>query len=144
MLKRIKQILTTLTISSFMLAPALVPAMANAAALPNTLATDTTTGLCQGANLKVDTGGTCVDTSAGTSLDSIISFVLNIFSIVVGVAAVIMITIGGLKYVLSGGDSTRVSGAKDTILFAIVGLVVVALAQIIVHFVLNRVSGITG
>jgi hypothetical protein len=54
-----------------------------------------------------------------------------------------MIIVGGLKYITSGGDSGNVSGAKNTILYAIVGLVVVALAQIIVRFVLTRVTTAT-
>ena len=100
-------------------------------------ASNNTGALCSGATLSVS-GGSCVDTSG--NINKIITWVLNIFSIIVGIAAVIMIVVGGLKYTISGGDSTRVSGAKDTILFAIVGLVVVALAQIIVHFVLHNVQ----
>jgi len=78
--------------------------------------------------------------SASERVSSIIETVINIFSIVVGVVAVIMIIIGGLKYITSGGDSGNISGAKNTILYAIVGLVVVALAQIIVKFVLERAT----
>ena len=59
--------------------------------------------------------------------------------LVVGVIAVIMIIIGGLRYITSGGDSNNTKGAKDTILYAIIGLVVVAMAQVIVKFVLNKV-----
>jgi hypothetical protein len=61
-------------------------------------------------------------------------------SILVGVICVIMIIVGGLKYVTSGGESNNVSGAKNTIMYALIGLVVVAMAQIIVHFVLSRLS----
>ena len=112
-------------------AAGLVPEIAHAQSLNNTQS------LCGGANLTV-VGGSCQDTSG--TIHNIIDFVLNLFSIIVGIAAVVMIVVGGLKYTISGGDSTRVSGAKDTILFAIVGLVVVALAQIIVHFVLSNVN----
>jgi hypothetical protein len=57
-----------------------------------------------------------------------------------------MIIIGGLKYITSGGDSSNVTGAKNTILYAVVGLVVVAMAQFIVRFVLTKVNstGTTG
>lgn len=134
MLKRLKTFITTLSVSGLLFLPVLgiglIPAVAHAA--PNNVMS-----LCGGANLQI-TDGTCVDTSPAIS--KIIKFVLDLFSIIVGVAAVIMIVVGGLKYTISGGDSTRVSGAKDTILFAIVGLVVVALAQIIVHFVLTNVQ----
>jgi len=66
---------------------------------------------------------------------------INIFSVIVGVVAVIMIIFGGFRYITSGGDSGNISSAKQTIIFAIVGLVVVALAQIIVRFVLSRATG---
>ena len=61
----------------------------------------------------------------------------------VGIVAVIMIIVGGFKYITSGGESSKVSGAQSTILYAVVGLVVVVLAQIIVHFVLNKTSGVS-
>jgi TRAP-type C4-dicarboxylate transport system permease small subunit len=68
--------------------------------------------------------------------------IINIFSVIVGVIAVIMIIIGGLKYITSGGESSNVSGAKNTIIYAIVGLVIVALAQFIVRFVLSNATAI--
>jgi hypothetical protein len=51
-----------------------------------------------------------------------------------------MIILGGFKYITSGGDTGNVTGAKNTILYAIVGLVIVALAQIIVRFVLDKTT----
>ena len=49
-----------------------------------------------------------------------------------------MIVIGGFRYVISSGNDQAVSGAKNTIIFALVGLVIVALAQFIVHFVIGN------
>jgi hypothetical protein len=72
-------------------------------------------------------------------IDGIIVVAINIFSLIVGIAAVIMIIIGGLKYVTSVGDTTSINSAKNTILYAVVGLIVVALAQIIARFVIDRV-----
>ncbi len=51
-----------------------------------------------------------------------------------------MIIFGGVRYITSNGDSSNITTARNTIVFAIVGLVIVALAQIIVHFVLQRVA----
>lgn len=81
------------------------------------------------------------DVDATERVNNIIRLVINIFSLIVGVISVIMIIIGGLKYITSGGDSGNVSGAKNTILYAIIGLVVVALAQVIVRFVLEKTTG---
>jgi len=131
-LTRLKYLITTLTLSGMIFLPLGVFTTIAHAQAPNDIS-----GLCSGASLSVS-GGNCQDTS--DSLNNIIRFVLNLFSIIVGVTAVIMIIVGGFKYIISGGDSSRVTGAKDTILFAIVGLVIVALAQVIVHFVLYNVN----
>jgi hypothetical protein len=95
--------------------------------------------LKQGTCLSTDATA-CPDTDPNESINSIIATVINLFSLVVGVVAVIMIIIGGLKYITSGGDSGNVTGAKNTILYAVIGLVVVSLAQIIVRFVLERAT----
>ncbi|MFO0887165.1 MAG: hypothetical protein H6793_01740 [Candidatus Nomurabacteria bacterium] len=95
-------------------------------------------GLEQGSCLSTDQS--CDVSGAEGTVNDIIATVINIFSLIVGVVSVIMIIVGGLKYITSGGDSGNVSGAKNTILYAIVGLVIVALAQVIVKFVLNKVS----
>lgn len=101
-------------------------------------ADNNTAAVCEGLAL---TGGKCGDEQPGeTGVNSVIKTVINILSLAVGVISVIMIIIGGLKYVVSSGDSSNVSSAKNTILYAIIGLVVVALAQIIVRFVLNKVT----
>jgi hypothetical protein len=73
-----------------------------------------------------------------TGVQDVIKTVINILSVVVGVVAVIMIIIGGFKYITSSGDSNNVASAKNTIIYAIVGLIIVALAQVIVHFVLSK------
>lgn len=67
--------------------------------------------------------------------------VINFFSLLVGIVAVIMIIIGGFQYVMSNGDSGKISTAKNTIIFALVGLIIVAMAQFIVHFVLGKIAG---
>jgi hypothetical protein len=61
---------------------------------------------------------------------------------VVGIIAVVMIIVGGLRYITSAGNDTGVAAAKKTILYALIGLVVVALAQIIVQFVLNKSTSV--
>lgn len=68
--------------------------------------------------------------------------VINIFSVVVGTVSVIMIIIGGFRYIISGGDSSSVSAAKNTILYAVVGLIIVLFAQVIVRFVVTNVTTI--
>jgi hypothetical protein len=88
--------------------------------------------VCQGINVG---GGTCNDNGGG--LQNVMRLIINIISVIAGFAAVIMIVVAGLRYITSGGDASKVAGAKSAIVYAIVGLVVVALAQVIVKFVLN-------
>lgn len=64
--------------------------------------------------------------------------IINTMLYIVGIGAVIMIIYGGIIYVISAGDSGRVSKAKNTIMYAIVGLIVALLAYAIVNFVITR------
>lgn len=93
------------------------------------------------AELDTTTGKCTLTTGAKTpDLPAIATQILTYFSWIVGLIAVIMLIVGGLKYITSGGDSNKVSSAKNTIIYALIGLVIVALAQVIVHFVLQKTS----
>jgi cytochrome bd-type quinol oxidase subunit 2 len=103
--------------------------------------------ICKGADtLQIDAStadsGDCTSLAQSSTdkVNTLITQIINIFSVVVGIVAVIMIIYGGLKYITSGGDSGNVTGAKNTILYAIIGLVIVALAQFIVRFVLAKTA----
>ncbi|HEY5668312.1 MAG TPA: pilin [Candidatus Saccharimonadales bacterium] len=96
-----------------------------------------------GSNLDASGANCNSSVSAGsTGLNNVITDIVNIFSMIVGIVSVIMIIYGGFRYVTSGGDSGNVSSAKNTIIYAVIGLVVVALAQFIVQFVLDKVTAI--
>jgi hypothetical protein len=66
--------------------------------------------------------------------------ITNILLFIVGALSVIMLIIGGLRYVISGGNSTNVTAAKNTILYAIVGLVIAFLAFAAINFVLDTLA----
>ena len=86
-------------------------------------------------------GGNNQDASQATkSVNDTIATVLNLLSVAVGIIAVIMIIMGGLRYILSSGSQEKVTSAKNTLLYAVIGLIIVALAQIIVQFVLNKAT----
>ncbi len=94
-----------------------------------------------GSNISLAQTGCDNDVTAGGSgVQSLITRIINTLSVLVGAICVIMIIIGGFRYVTSAGESNSVSGAKNTILYAIVGLIIVAFAQIIVQFVLQRTT----
>lgn len=139
MLRKIKKQLS-IVIASVFLALSLGAGLATAAAPQEST--------CQGANLAFPTtghspGNVCSTfTTQESDINTLISAVINIFSIVVGIIAVIMIVFGGFRYITSGGDSTKVTSARNTILYAIIGLIIVALAQFIVKFVLKKATDV--
>jgi hypothetical protein len=93
--------------------------------------------VCQGLSA---TGGSCTPTAGGVSVEGVIRTGINIFSWIVGIIAVVMVIVGGFQYVTSGGDSGKVTSAKNTIMYALIGLVIVAMAQVIVQFVLTTAT----
>ncbi len=63
--------------------------------------------------------------------------ITNVLLFIIGAIAVIMLIIGGIRYTISGGDSSQVTSAKNTILYAIVGIIVAILAYAVVNFVVG-------
>lgn len=138
MIRRIKFTLLSLSTMFAFAIPALATLPAHAQFSQN----DITQHTCSGTSghLGGAAGGTdCNQTTSGT-FNKYATLIINLLSVIIGFVAVVMIIIGGFKYITSGGSSEKVSGAKNTILYGIIGLVIVALAQIIVQFVLSKVS----
>lgn len=67
--------------------------------------------------------------------------IVDVMLFLIGAISVIMLIIGGIRYVVSGGDSTAVQNAKNTILYAIVGIVVAILSYAVVRFVIDSFAG---
>ena len=82
-------------------------------------------------------GGTVNNFNIGTAITNIV----NIMLYALGAIAVIMIVIGGIRYTTSNGDSNGIKSAKNTILYAVAGLVVAILAYAIVNFVVSNLLG---
>lgn len=96
---------------------AMVPALALAAA-------------CEGAQVA---GGTCT----GGELTTRITNIINALFFIIGALAVIVLLYGAVRYITSTGDSARIAAAKNTIIYAIAGLVIAILAPAIVGFVIG-------
>lgn len=103
-------------------------------------------GSSAGQGTNNNTGGSS-GSSAGTTaicgatskddLPTLIGNVINILLFLIGMIAVIAIIIGGIRYTTSNGDSSQTKAAKDTILYAVIGLVVAIMAFAIVNFVVT-------
>lgn len=114
---------------------------------PNTGGTTTNGGNNSGGSTPAEGGESSSGGGSGTicgstdeKVEDIVKNVINVILVVLGMAAVIMIIIGGIRYTVSNGDASAIKGAKDTILYAVVGLVVAILSYAIVNFVLGRFS----
>lgn len=136
-MNKLKLFFIALSSLGFSLVPIVAPSLAMAQ-------TDIQNNLCGGANLQAPgSNADCanINEDASEGVNKTVNLIITIFSWVVGVVSVIMIIWGGFKYITSGGESSSVTAAKNTILYAIVGLIIVALAQVIVKFVLGNVTG---
>jgi hypothetical protein len=74
------------------------------------------------------------------NVNGLFTSVTSILLFIVGAISVIMIIVGALRYVLSAGDGKNTAAAKDTILYAIVGLVIALSAYAIITFVTGHVK----
>jgi len=90
---------------------------------------------CKGANVSNNNG------NCGTSndLNKTIQSIVNLLTVIVGIVAVIMIIVNGFRFITSGGDTNAVTSARNGLIYAIVGLVIAAMAQIIVRYVINKI-----
>lgn len=94
--------------------------------------------VCQQAGAKSSNVCTNKNTNPIYGPTGIIVKVTKVVALITGVMAVIFIMIGGFMYITSGGDSNRVNSAKNTILYALIGVVVILAAQSIIIFVVDR------
>lgn len=82
-----------------------------------------------------------VDAPKGPNdIGSVVKNITNVLMTVVGIAAVIMIIVGGLMYITSAGDTEKTKRAKDTILYAVIGLIIAILSFAIVSFVTTNIK----
>jgi hypothetical protein len=82
-------------------------------------------------------GGTC-DVADQPNLDEVIARIIQVMSAIAGVAAVIMIVISGFRFITANGDSSTVAAARRTLIYALVGVAIVAVSQTIVWFILRE------
>lgn len=130
-------------LAGLLVVPALALGISAFTPATSTYAVDTTAGGIQGgANAAKGAGQTsCLfGTEGNCSGTPIFRIIVNVLLFIIGAISVIMLIIGGIRYVVSGGDSSAVTGAKNTILYAVIGIIVALLAFAIVNFVIGSFS----
>jgi hypothetical protein len=127
--------LTILTVLSIALVPAAVFGSGIASAACPAV-TSASTPKDQVLNSVGEAGGNCSEDQVTNS----ISAAVTILSYVAGVVAIIMIILSGFRYTTSGGDSGKIASAKNTLIYALVGIVIAVLAQFLVRFVITQAN----
>ena len=101
--------------------------------------------LAAAADICSGTGATSAYCKSKTTTDpiagpnGILIKVTDLIAIVAGIALVIMLIIAGIRYITSVGDSAGIQKAKDTIMHALTGLVVIVLARTLIAFLVSRI-----
>lgn len=123
----------------------LVPALVLGLSFVATPAYAVTDGTCDSGDISFSEGADCArGTDQATNLfgdGGIFATITNVLLFLIGAISVIMLIIGGIRYVISGGDQAQVTSAKNTILYAIIGIVVAFLAYAAVRFVTSSLAG---
>lgn len=123
MISRLRQLLIIGTIGAVLTGAAATPVGA-IDLFDNCTGTNKDTAVCKSAG---------TDDATNTAQD-----IVNVLLLLIGAVSVIMIVIGGFKYVTSNGDQNQLTSAKNTVLYAVVGLVVAIMASAIVNFVVTQ------
>jgi uncharacterized membrane protein len=121
-------------IKQFIVAAALVFGVGTVAVAQPTFAINAIEGACGSVS------GNAVCDHKGDDVQPFLKTLINTLLFIIGILAVIVIIIGGIMYTLSAGDSSKVTRAKNMIIYALVGLVIAFLAYAIVNFVLKQLS----
>lgn len=90
---------------------------------------------------EVDSGQDC--SSNGGGVIKVVGDAISILRFAAGIVAVIMVLVSGFRYITSGGEASKVAVAKNALIYALVGIAIAAVAQVLVHFVINTADNST-
>ena len=95
------------------------------------------------ASAQIETGlnAAGANMDQGAEVDGIVGNVVNVFLYIVGAVAVIMVIFGGFQYMTSAGDPSKASKGRNTVVYAIVGLLLAVFAYAIINYVLDEIAG---
>jgi len=93
-----------------------------------------------GSTILTGAGAACGSSCGNPDVNGLFKNAANILTFLIGAISVLMVMWGGFQYTISRGDSAKVKGAKDTILYAVVGVVVSIVAYAIIKFVATTAS----
>lgn len=121
-----------------LLAAGLLPAASAVAATP--CPSGTTVGGSSKNQVLGGFGQVSSDCS-GSKVQSVVKTTISSISWIIGIIAIVVVLMSAFKYITSGGESNKVAEARRTLVYALIALVIAALAQVLVHFVINQATG---
>ena len=83
---------------------------------------------------------TCLFSGQAGCTTGVFTTIVNTALFIIGALSVVMLIFGGIRYTISMGDAKNVTAAKNTIMYAIIGIVVAMLAFAIVNFVIGKLG----
>jgi hypothetical protein len=125
-MKYIARMIASIFCAGVLLAPGLVVAQNFDDPLASTCGQNSKASVCQTNDTKI------------LGADGVLVKVSRAVALLTGVASVIMIMVGGFKYIISSGDSANINSAKNTILYALLGLAISVTAPLIIGFVVKK------
>ena len=129
---KLKKILKLIILPAIIIATCLMP-------VQYTFATDY---LCDNNQVSENTKSRfCSENSESADIGTVITNILQAVIAISGIIAAIFVVVGGIQYITSAGDAGKLKKAKDTILYALIGIVVCALAFAIVNWAVGVVNG---
>jgi len=126
-MNRLKQFIPVVGLIAIILGGAFSPMPAQAAGVFQGCSSNPDAAVCKAST-----------TDSSQQAQSMVGIVINIILFILGIISVIMIIIGGIRYTTSNGDASGIQSAKNTILYAVVGLVIALLAFAIVNFLVSQ------
>lgn len=129
-MNRMKRIIAIIVAAVALLVPTIFPI---------SVAAQNVSDVCEGVGAVSGASSSDCTPSGGVSdINSVVEAGLRIFQVIVGIIAFVMIIIAGQRFITSGGDPAKVTSARNTIIFSVVGVVIIALAEVIIQFALNQ------
>lgn len=95
---------------------------------------------CDGVADSVREAAGCGNNTSKDGLPNAVIAIINVIISISGILAVLFIIVGGVQYMTSQGDVAKIQKAKHTILYAVIGLIIVILAFAIVNFIINKTT----
>jgi hypothetical protein len=126
------------TLSRTICGAGLLLVLASSVSAPTVSAVDFFDDICNQNGASTSTACNTDGSNELTGSKGVITRVTNVVALISAVAAVIIMIVGGFMYVISNGDSSKVTTAKNTLIYAGVGLVIIAVSRSIIYFVIDR------